>query len=270
MEFSLEEIYNLSDKRLQTFNKKLYDDNTNYLSRKELIRAFIKNASNGDISDEKYVKYINFDLHFNKTNTVSELKFSINREIYETERKQIAIMKKYIKSTSNNFMCRLYTIELDTDEVEDEVGDINLKFEELIQTMKRGDLIENLSVSGYRSRGRYIVDEINNKLVAVELSTEIDGYGNLPPNFLTITEFPIGYFDEANIIDVDNKKESDWHSEIQPRFIDCQKLKLDKLDPKDVFVDIEKDITYTIVNFNNKLYCICIAYLFKDITWRKK
>jgi hypothetical protein len=77
---------------------------------------------------------------------------------------------------------------------------------ELWFMMKQGDLIENISKSGYRSEGRYYVDIeysqkphiqlVRNKLIVKELYREHDTYGTLTPYFHTITQFPIHYFDD--------------------------------------------------------------------------
>jgi hypothetical protein len=159
---------------------------------------------------------------------------------------------------------------------------------DLWKMMKKGDLIEDINQSGYRAQGRYYVDDdpkrkksiLKNGLIIRDLYTELDDYGSIPPHFFTITEFPIGYFDEDKII-VNNKfcpkikKESYWHSDVQPCFIDCKRLKLDKLTDDNIFVDYTDDntndnmYTYIILRFKKSNFCLInIAHKGKDkINW---
>lgn len=131
---------------------------------------------------------------------------------------------------------------------------INENFKREISLMKRGDLIEFPIKS---DNGRYIIDEIDGELKAVELYTELDDYGGVPPNFFTITQFSIGYFNEDNIVTDPKSKferKSSWHMNEQVSFIDCEELKLNKLKQANVFS--YANYFYTFVKYKNINYCI--------------
>lgn len=128
---------------------------------------------------------------------------------------------------------------------------------ELWGMMKRGDLVEDISRSGYRSAGRYIVDEdsdsektdplsiVRHGLIVKNLSFEFDEYGTILPNMYTITEFPVGYFDNIvvnNYICSNEQSSSYWHCELSPICLDTKKLKLDKLTKDNIFHKICKRV----------------------------
>ena len=122
-----------------------------------------------------------------------------------------------IESSINNSINRSELKEIDINEIID-------RYYPLLWTqMKIGDLVEDVTYSGYRSDGRYYVDEntfvetkeekteglsesnpndwmIGRKLIVKSLYAEYDDYGSIPPHFLAIIRFPIYYFQDDNLI----------------------------------------------------------------------
>ena len=154
---------------------------------------------------------------------------------------------------------------------------------ELWNMMKRGDLIEDISSSGYRSDGRYIVDTdkdtkdlgiMRNGLIIKDLYREYDKCGSVYPDMCTITEFPIGYFDNliVNSYLCGSDMKSYWHCELSPVCFDSKRLCLKNLTPDNVFhvnhklPDIDdsngadSDYLYIVVKVKNINYMIIRDY----------
>ena len=66
------------------------------------------------------------------------------------------------------------------------------KYKGISKKLKRGDLIENLNESGYRSQGVYCFDGTD----IVGQNFKFDDYGTPSTSFKLIKEFPPGYWDE--------------------------------------------------------------------------
>jgi hypothetical protein len=150
---------------------------------------------------------------------------------------------------------------------------------ELWNMMKRGDLVEDISTSGYRSQGRYIVDKelnqpdhiklIRNGLTIKDLCSDFDDYGSILPNMYTFTEFPRHYFDDENLL-VNNvfypneEIKSYWHwsnSEYNLICLDVKKLKLNTITDDNVF-----HFTKDIVKGKGKYK---VHYLYVVVTYKK-
>lgn len=154
---------------------------------------------------------------------------------------------------------------------------------EMWNMMKRGDLVEDVSSSGYRSEGRYIVDTdkdikdlgiTRNGLIIKDLYREYDDYGTIHPDMYTITEFPIGYFDNlvVNSYLCGPDMKSYWHCELSPISLDTKRLRLNRLTKENVFhvnhklpdTDDSKgadaDYLYVIIKFKNTNYMIIREY----------
>lgn len=154
---------------------------------------------------------------------------------------------------------------------------------ELWNMMKRGDLVEDVSSSGYRSEGRYIVDVdkdtkdlgvMRNGLVIRSLYLEYDDYGTIYPDMYTITEFPIGYFDNlvVNSYLCGPDMKSYWHCELSPISLDTKKLRLNSLTKDNVFhvnhalpdtddsKGADSDYLYVVVKFKGTNYMIIRDY----------
>lgn len=129
---------------------------------------------------------------------------------------------------------------------------------ELWRMMKRGDLIEDLNQSGYRSNGRYFVDENKNNsidiirygLIVKDLDVGFDKCRVLPNIINTITDFPPGYFDDINLIVNDHicpgeKSKSNWRFDHCEIYLDTKKLKLNKLNKDDNIFHSTKKILGT-------------------------
>lgn len=137
--------------------------------------------------------------------------------------------------------------DIDTDTFINEY--ISDQYPKLWKMMKRGDIVEDVSASGYRSQGRYIVDTEHSQkdhmkmircgLVVRDLYYDYDDYGTVPFNFYSITEFPLWYFDDENLVVNDtlcnNTFYSYWHSTPTPIALDHKRLKLDSLSSDNIF-----------------------------------
>jgi hypothetical protein len=116
------------------------------------------------------------------------------------------IRKIYInklKSKNNNAVVHLVSImshEDDDSDDDSENSDYYMelvdKYPGIIDMMKRGDIIENVSQSGYRSQGVKFFNGIN----IIDQNEEIDDYGTVPGEFEIITQFPTGYWDHPDLI----------------------------------------------------------------------
>lgn len=196
----------------------------------------------------------------------------------KTERKSRDIKSIDTKKVFDETRCVIHLISMDPEDYEDVItGDTVTEFitdqhMTLWKMMKRGDLIENICESGYRSQGRYIVDTehsqpdhvklIKNGLIVRDLYTEYDDYGSIPPHFCTITEFPPNYFEQENIVTnfllcPNSTASSYWHSDNSPVAFDKKRLKLDRLTSDNVFVVNDK-IGYIIIRFKKTNYMICM------------
>ena len=154
---------------------------------------------------------------------------------------------------------------------------------ELWNMMKRGDLIEDISSSGYRSVGRFIVDiDPNNKdlgitrngLIVKDLYREYNSCGTIYPDMCIITEFPINYFDNlvVNSYLCGPMMKSYWHCDLSSIALDTHRLRLDKLNSNNIFhsnyklpdnddsVNADADYLYIIVKFKKINYMIISEY----------
>lgn len=162
-------------------------------------------------------------------------------------------------------------------------GHITDQHAELWNMMKRGDLIEDISSSGYRSVGRYIVDTdentkdlgiLRNGLLIRDLYREYNKNGTIYPDMYSITDFPIGYFDNlvVNSYLCGPDMKSYWHCELSPIAFNKGKLRLDKLTTDNVFhvkdnlPDIEDskgataDYLYIVIKYKGTSYMIIRDY----------
>lgn len=88
--------------------------------------------------------------------------------------------------------------------------------------VKRGDIIENIDESGYRSEGVYMVDIVDDKVMIIYLENSADDYGSPSKNFEGISQFPLDYWDYSKIT-INNRwvperkyAESYWHDDNVP------------------------------------------------------
>jgi len=141
------------------------------------------------------------------------------------------------------------------------------KHVELWKMMKRCDLLEDVSSSGYKSNGRYIIDKdvnsrsIQNFLVVKELCTDYDDYGSIYPDMYTITEFPIGFFDDI-LINNHMLKSETMRSSWNCRYVcfDTKKLKLDQLTVDEVH-HVSTTKKYTLNDDRNFTYNVDHLYI---------
>jgi len=143
----------------------------------------------------------------------------------------------------------------------------------ITKTMKRGDIIENIDESGYRSNGVFFFD--GKKVIGQYY--ELDDYGSPPQTFYLITEFPPSYWDQdygervlkVNDAFQEGKSVFAWHSPegtFSP--LDLEKLPeiLEKIkhDMKQVTItydgeyDWSRTSNYIILEYQNKKYMILL------------
>lgn len=72
-------------------------------------------------------------------------------------------------------------------------------FAKLRPYLRRGDLLENVAVSGYRSQGMYIFDGVN----VTHMGDDLDDYGNIPAEYVVYKEFNPHYW-EIGQLNVNN------------------------------------------------------------------
>lgn len=208
--------------------------------------------------------------------------------------KKISVGSTKIKSTKNknkkfdrksHECCVIHLIDFDVETIDVEYIEasnvenyITDQIPDLWNDMKEGDLIENITESGYRSTGIYCVDKctdqtegekiIKNGLCIVSQECSYDDYGTVPLNFYAITRFPLGYHelafhDKSNIV-VNNtyvpefdKPEAYWHRDPYYAPLDIKKLKLDSLTDDNIF---EHKFNFSDkYNENKKFYYVIIT-----------
>lgn len=119
------------------------------------------------------------------------------------------------------------------------------QYSELWNMMKYGDLVEDISSSGYRSEGRYIVDKdpdtkdlgiLRNGLIIKDLYRKYNISGSIYPNMYILTKFPLGYFDNPVINTyLGSTMKSYWHCQLCPVIFNVKKLHLDTLTTDNVY-----------------------------------
>ena len=117
------------------------------------------------------------------------------------------------------------------------------KYEGISKKLKRGDLIENLNESGYRSQGVYCFDGTD----IVGQNLKFDSYGTPSASFKLIKEFPPGYWDD--LIVNNDYEEGDsrfyWHFDEAYTYINLNEYKNHNIE--------ENGISFT---YNNKRYLV--------------
>lgn len=142
-----------------------------------------------------------------------------------------------MKATIHLFSAR--KIEYDTEESDGppSIESLEKTYPGFTALMKRGDIIENIDESDYRSSTIYFFDGVN----IIQKDTSTDDYGSPPLEFELITEFPPGYWDQPynseSRLPVNNQFEpgkSDfyWHSESAWSPINLEKLGIQGLELK--------------------------------------
>lgn len=145
----------------------------------------------------------------------------------------------------NNSKCVIHLIKSENYANINEL--VNKKYPDLWLMMKPGDLIEDLSQSGYRSQGRYYVDYQHNssKFKIYNLDKKFDDYGSIPSHFTSIDNFPLGYFNDDNLM-INNiyhpglNRQSYWHTDNAIIFLNAEKLGLNKLNMDNIYTNIYK------------------------------
>jgi hypothetical protein len=89
----------------------------------------------------------------------------------------------------------------------------------LTDQLKRGDIIENVDQSGYRSEGVYMIDLIGGKFIMVSQNFDVDEYGTPNKNFIGLEEFPLNFWDDNNIninkiFEPTHEKNFTWHQHV--------------------------------------------------------
>lgn len=152
-------------------------------------------------------------------------------------------------ATDNNDHSKNSNEDIDNSKIKNINQMITDQHMELWSMMKRGDLVEDISLSGYRTKGRYVVDKndsssfnmniIRNGLSVVNLNYKHDKCGTLPNNMYTITEFLPGYFDDKNLVVNDyfcpgEESRSSWNYDKCAVYFDTDKLKLNNIKSENI------------------------------------
>ena len=126
---------------------------------------------------------------------------------------------------------------------------------DIFKGLKKGDLIENIYESGYRTEGVYIIDykqDITSKndnqtfyKFVNTLDYDYDDYGSIPKNFLCFSEFEADHFIRANF------KNASWHTNT----IGVSTLDIKNKNKKELFYN-ESDILVYKYNKNKYLFDI--------------
>ena len=118
------------------------------------------------------------------------------------------------------------------------IDDLEKLYPGIIKAMKRGDIIENINESGYRSNG---IRFFNGEKI-IDQNTTIDDYGSPPIEFKVISEFSVGYWTygpygskedhKAAYVNndfEDGESEFYWHCDNPSHAIDLKALGIDNL-----------------------------------------
>jgi hypothetical protein len=204
----------------------------------------INKRKNKRIPNKAIVFLININTDHRKINTEEEL-----NEAYERYKKQ----NKYNDSIGGEWWLKTFHEHVKIGEECDfplRINDIKKKYPEMISLMKRGDLIENIHQSGYRSQGVYCFD--GEDLVC--LNGKIDDYGTPSSSFKLITEFPPGYWDsptECNIYELEYSSKFYWHDDETWNMINLS----DFINIKEVVSENHKQFRF---EYQDKKYAILV------------
>lgn len=138
------------------------------------------------------------------------------------------------------------------------LSDLEAKYKGISEKIKRGDLVENVSESGYRSQGVYCFD--GQELIAQE--TSYDDYGNPSACFKLIKEFPPGYWDDPipNNDYEDDESRFYWHC-----YVGYSEIDLDEFDH--TIVKDDENVTEILIDYNGKKYLIIVQkHNYDDVT----
>lgn len=131
-----------------------------------------------------------------------------------------------------------------------------LKPTNFFSDLKRGDMVEYLASSGYRSSGVFFVDIDGFDHKIIPMDNEPDDYGVVPSQFRVISDFPIGYW-HNNLKQCSDCK-SGWHNSIvwfDPSDIDLKISTQDFIYVQQEGSDIE-EYYYCIIVYKNIRYCL--------------
>jgi hypothetical protein len=103
------------------------------------------------------------------------------------------------------------------------LDDLEEMYPQVKSVVRRGDIIENVDRSGYRSDGVYMIDIINGRKCIVNQNYDYDDYGSPNVQFIGLQEFPLDYWNPMSIyvnsLEPDTDSEFYWHG-VNP-FINC-------------------------------------------------
>jgi len=88
-----------------------------------------------------------------------------------------------------------------------------------------GDLVENISESGYRTNGVYVIEKKGNSIKVADIGREYDDYGHIDDRFSLSEERPLGYWNNASF------EKAYWHSEDLPEPIWTKFMKAKDIKP---------------------------------------
>lgn len=161
----------------------------------------------------------------------------------------------------------------DFDENDVTISMINKVYPTLVYRLDRGDIIEFIDVSGYRSQGIVFFD--GEKLI--NQCTKYDDYGSLPIEFGVITEFPPDYFKKAymatkpslpvinDYVSPKDKSEFYWHSNECTMALHIKELKIAEKIKMVLQNTIDKD-RYVFFTYNKLKVLLILDYDFRHLS----
>ena len=183
------------------------------------------------------------------------------------------LYKDHVKIFGNNFNKDKSTVllVLFSEENDLELNEIDMllerKYPDFKKYLRRGDIIENIPESGYRSNGVYMFD--GEKVIG--LNYDFDDYGSPSKEFLVFKEFSPDYWNyELNVNNIyhpNNKSKFYWHR--SPAYVVVDKNILRPLVEKGVTKDVEENryyyLNYVTLEFQNKKYKVTIPDRFNEL-----
>ena len=219
--------------------------------KNDIFRIFLKKEYNVDVLKNEYVLY---------------------QDLYEDYTKIFG--KKFRKDRA---IVLLVSFDKNLEELEKIDKELETLYPGYKRYLRRGDIIENISKSGYRTQGIYMFD--GEKII--DLNYEIYDYGTPSKEFLVFKEFCPDYWDcifvedsgncrrqlnVNNIYHPDRNSEFYWCDPTIPVLVD--KRVLEPLVEKELLKDVKTNkyynYNYVNVNYKNKRYRVTIPDDFSE------
>ena len=192
------------------------------------------------------------------------------------------LYKDYTRSFGKKFrkdraIVLLVGLKSNNEELEEIEKELEILYPGFKRYLRRGDIIENIFKSGYRTQGIYMYD--GEKII--DLNYEIYDYGSPSKEFMIFNEFPPDYWDCIFVDEYDNIERQlnvnkiyhpdrnsgfYWSDPTIPVLVDKNVLKplVEKGVLKDVRTNKYYNYNYVNVDFKNKRYRVTIPDDFSE------